>query len=466
VQTGHPTTVLAGRYALVEELGRSGTGMAWRGEDRLLGRTVTVKLIHPSLADDEVFAARLAEQVRLVASIADPGIARLLDSGEEDGIPFLVREHVEGVSARTRLALEGPMPPADAARIVESVLVALATAHGAAVLHLHLGLDDVLIEPGGRVRVTDLGIGSAVAAVRRPADAMRILGGAGPAPEQLRDGPVDARADVHAAGAVLFELLTGEPPRGRREPRRVRPTVPRALDRVVARSLAPDPGERYETAAAFAAALREAAADDRQRSRPGHRWMSAWLAVPLAIVAVAAAVIVAGVLVGPLEVGGPLGIRPAEEEAPASIAPSSPARPLRPAGVLVADPFGTGGENDDAAPLAIDGDPTTAWRSENYFDDTLNNKPGVGLVFDLGQSRDVLGFLLSTPHPGFEFHVAVGDDPATLVDAIGPAHVAAAETEGTLVGSGRYVLVWITSVVPVEDGNRAEVAEFRAMIDA
>jgi putative peptidoglycan lipid II flippase len=181
---------------------------------------------------------------------------------------------------------------------------------------------------------------------------------------------------------------------------------------------------------------------------------------------VAAAVIVAGLVIGPLEVGGPLGIRAAEEpEATPEHAATSP-RPLVPVAVTAIDPFGTGGENDDAAPLALDGDLTTAWRSENYFDDTLNNKPGVGLLFDLGESRDLTGFHLSAPHPGYEFHLAVGDDPDALVDGIGPAFVAQGETVGELLGSGRYVLVWITSVVPTPDGNRAEIAEFSVTIDA
>ncbi len=126
-------------------------------------------------------------------------------------------------------------------------------------------------------------------------------------------------------------------------------------------------------------------------------------------------------------------------------------------------PPGDGSENGSTAPLTLDGDPATAWRSENYFDGRLN-KPGVGLVFDLGEARDVVGFRLSTPHPGFVFQVAVGDDPEALVAGIGEPITAGAETRGTLEGSGRYVLVWITTVVPVEDGNRAEIAEFRALV--
>ncbi|MGZ8612898.1 MAG: serine/threonine-protein kinase, partial [Actinomycetota bacterium] len=229
MQTERPATVLANRYALREELGRSGTGMVWRADDILLDRVVTVKLIHPSLADDPAFAKHLAEEARRVASLAAPGIARLLDSGRQDGVPYLVREHVEGESARDRLDAGGPFAPREASRIATEVLEALGPAHGAGVLHLHLELDDVLLTPDDGVRVTDLGIGPAVSATGDPADAARLLGGDGLAPEQSAGGAVDRRTDVFAVGAVLFELLTGEPPRGRRSPRDVRPRVPRSL---------------------------------------------------------------------------------------------------------------------------------------------------------------------------------------------------------------------------------------------
>ncbi|MGH2635389.1 MAG: serine/threonine-protein kinase, partial [Actinomycetota bacterium] len=246
MQTRPPATVLAGRYALEEELGRSGTGMAWRAEDRLLGRTVTIKLVHPGLGDDPAFAGRLADEARRVASLSATGLARLLDSGEEQGLPFLVREHVEGVSARSRLERTGPLAPEVASRIAIAALEALALAHDAGVLHLHLQIDDVLVTPDGDVFVTDLAVGPAVTATRSPAEAAQLLGGDGLAPEQSETGVVDERTDVFAVGAILFELLTGEPPARRRSPRQVRPSVPRALDRVVSRALAPAPAERFD----------------------------------------------------------------------------------------------------------------------------------------------------------------------------------------------------------------------------
>jgi hypothetical protein len=468
VQTRRPITVLAGRYALEQELGRSGTGMAWRAEDRLLGRTVTVKVIHPSLGDDPAFAHRLAEEARKVASLSAPGIARLLDTGEQDGVPFLVREHIEGASARTRLDREGPLPAGEAVWIAAQVLEALSPAHGAGILHLNLGLEDVLLTPQGRVRVTDLGIGSALTA-SRPADAIRLLGRRSLSPEQAAAQPLDERTDIFAVGAMLFELLTGQAPEGRRSARELRPSVPRSLDRVVGRALADDPAERFANVHAFASALEISAAERADADEPGRRgwlprWLGTWLAVPLTIALVAATVIVLGLSFGRLEVGGPLGIRAAADPSPSAQRRPSPGT-VTPASAFTFDPFGDDSENDSNVALAIDGDRSTSWRSENYFDGSLH-KDGVGVVFDLGERRDVSGFLLRTANPGFLFHVAVGDDRDELIVALGEANTAQEETRGALTGSGRYVLVWITTVVQTDDGNRAEIAEFRVVVEA
>lgn len=468
MQTRRPVSVLADRYALEEELGRSATGMVWRATDTLLQRAVAVKLLRPELGDDPAFAGSLREQVRRVASLPAPPLARLLDTGEQDGVVFLVREHVDGVSARALLDAEGPRPAREAARIARRVLEGLSRAHAAGVLHLDLQPEDVLVTPDGDVRLTDLGIGAALHGSRTPAEVARLLGGEDLPPEQ-RSGPVDQRTDVFAVGVLLFELLTGQPPRGRTSARRLRPEIPRALDRVIARALASAPEGRFPDAASFAAALEPFAREPSELEPPApppaahrERWVRAWLAAPLLVAVVAAAAIGAGLWLGRLEVGGPLGIRPARDE-PAAGPPAGSAAPapveIRPVGVSALDPFGDGHEHDANLGLAVDGDETSAWRSENYFDGRLN-KPGVGLVFDLGGTVEVTGFRLTTPHPGYTIRLAVGDDPDALPDRVGEPIATTARTAASLEGSGRYVLVWITSVVPTGNGDRAVVAEF------
>jgi hypothetical protein len=456
-----PAHVLAGRYALEEELGRSRTGMVWRSQDPLLRRSVAVKLIHPRLAEDPGFARALAREARRVAGLSERGIACLLDTGEQDGVIYLVREYAPGSSLRDRLDTAGPATPSETVRIGVAALRALAEAHDRGVLHLALDLDDVIVGDDDRVCLIDFGIGAAVAS-SRPAEATTLLGDEYLAPEQAAGAEPDVRTDVYAVASLLFELVTSEPPRGRTCARTVRADVPRALERVLARALDPDPQRRFPDARTFADALSSSVETEAVDASDEGRATSlfTWIGVPLVVAGLAILAIALGLWMGKLEVGGPLGIRAAPDEpAAVEVAPT----PIRPASVGVIDPFGDGDEHSSNAVLADDGDLQTAWRSENYFDGELG-KPGFGLMLDLGERREVLGLRLWTPHPGFRFRLSIGDDPEALVDEAGGEVTSTSLSRVSLRGAGRYVLVWITSVVPVDDGIRAEVAEVRVVV--
>jgi len=459
-QTTEPAPVLVGRYALEEELGRSRTGMVWRSQDPLLRRSVAVKLIHPRLADDPGFAQAFRDEARHVAVLSAPGVARLLDTGEQDGVIYLVREYAAGSSLRVRLDEGGAASPSETVRIGAAALRALAEAHECGVLHLALDADDVIVGDDGRVCLIDFGIGAAIAA-SRPRDAADLLGDEHLAPEQIAGDGTDARTDLYAVASLLFGSLTGEPPRGRTSARGIRPEVPRALDRVLARALDPAPDRRFPSARSFADALERSVDADVVDADGGRTaGLFTFIGVPLIVVGIAVAAITLGLWLGELEVGGPLGIRAAPDE-PAS-AEASPI-PVSPATVDVLDPFGDGEELSSNVGLANDGDVQTAWRSENYFDGELG-KPGIGLLLDLGERSEVLGLRLWTPHPGFRFGVAIGDDPDALIDEVGDEVTSTSFSRVPLRGIGRYVLVWITSVVPVDDGIRAEVGEVRVLV--
>jgi serine/threonine-protein kinase len=466
VRTERPVETLADRYTLEEEIGRSGTGMVWRAVDAILQRTVAVKILRPSLADDPAFAERLAAETGAAAGIGHAGLVRVLDSGAERGITFLVREHVDGESLRTRLSRTGPLVPGEAARIGREILSALSTAHAAGLLHLDVKPENVLLAADGGVRLADLGLGAAVRACRTPDEAAETLGGSPTAPElHDRFGHPDPRTDVFLSGALLFEALTGRPAAGVRSPRSVRPDVPAALDAAVARALAPDPAERFPDADAFAEALHavpdEPTAAAAREGVGGHA-IRAWVLVPVVVFLAAALAIALGLWLGRLELGGPLGVRAADEgPSPSPREPRATAIAIR--SISTFDPFGDGSENDSGVGDATDGDTATAWRSENYFDGELR-KPGVGLLLDLGRPREVTGFRLETPHPGWAFALVVGDDPITLAEAADPAFTASETMRGTIEpATGRYLLLWIVSVVDTGDGNRAEVAELQVV---
>lgn len=444
----------------------------------VLDRRVVVKLLRPELAEDPGFAERLAERLRAVALVSHPGLARLLDTGREDGVEFIVREYVDGGSLRDLLGSEGRMPVDQAARVVGSVLDVLAASHEAGVLHLDLKPENVLIGADGTVRVSDPVIAHASVGTGW-SQKVAIEGDRPIPPEQRSGGPIDSRTDAWGAGALLFELLTGEPPRYGRPvtPRSIRRDTPRELDAAVARALSPEPEDRFASAQDFGEALRriagvehakapgvwrsgEGVSGARPAAPPRRSVFRTWLAMPLLIALVTAGSVGAGLWLGELELGGPVGIRVKREE----VVSSTPAARLaRFASVETFDPFGDGRENDSGLAFAADEDETTAWRSENYFDGRLN-KPGVGLLFDLGVERTVTGFRLTSPHPGFDFTVVVGNDPEAMADSARATFTASSDTRESIEPvTGRYVLLWITTVVATGDGNRADVAEFRVV---
>ena len=469
MRTEQPPTVLAGRYALEQELGTSGTGTSWSATDTVLDRRVVVKLISPELARDPAFAERLDLELRMVALAAHRGLARLLDTGKNDGIPFVVREYVEGDSARAVITRDGNVPVEQGAGLVRGALHAIAAAHEAGVLHLDLKPENVFQCMDGTIRVCDLGFGEAVVRSMPTHEAIEILQPAPIAPEAAAGAPPDVRTDVWAAGALLYELLTGRAPAdGDASPRDHRPDVTRKLDDVVRRALAPEPDDRFATAGEFGAALHDVAGVATERAAapappapppPRLSTFRTWLAVPLLVVVIAASALGVGLWLGKLQLGGPVGIRfgPSEETpAPATrVVPFSTVAPV--------DPYGDDHENDSGMGLVRDGDPLTVWKSENYFDGTLN-KPGVGMLFDLGSPQTVTGFRLQTPYPGYRFAVVVGDDLRAMITSAHPTFKAAADMRESIEpATGQYVLLWITTVVPTDDGNRAEVSEFRVV---
>ena len=178
--------------------------------------------------------------------------------------------------------------------------------------------------------------------------------------------------------------------------------------------------------------------------------------IPLIAVLVAGVVIAVGFLVGALQVGGPLGIQPKEKVATTI---------LKPTQVTAFDPLGDGQESNDLVPLATDGNPQTFWETENYRQlDLGGTKPGVGLLFALGKPVTVTGFRLITPFPGYHFQIRVGGNPTGLENKPGPAFTAQGHMHGDITPlKGRFVLLWITDVVPTNSGNRATVAEFKVL---
>jgi serine/threonine-protein kinase len=456
VKTQRERGILANRYLPQAFLDDSPVGAAWLSTDTVLNRTVTVTLVDADLAADERARQALFANARALAAAPASHLVRILDAGMDGDHPFLVTERVADDNLADVLERDGPLPAGRAADVVADVLEGMAEAHAVGVLHLDPSPVNVVFDDEGRTRLRNAGVAPALAAGSRD-DASATSG----PPE----GPVaDARGDVWCAGALLLTALTTRAPTDpAREAKRAH--APRSIRAVLARALADDPDQRFTDAPSMASALRAASAGAMPRSDAGRgraHVFRTWIAVPLLVVLVVTGVVASGLWLGRLEIGGPVGIRLHEAEPSRD---ASAAAPLGVAGVTILDPYGDGHENDDALAYAADGDPATVWRSENYFDGSLN-KAGLGLVLDLGAEATVTGFRLQTPTPGFTFSVLIGDDPSALIGDTGGATSYVAPQAERALGqtAGRYVVIWITSVVETDDGaNRAEISDVRIL---
>jgi serine/threonine protein kinase len=460
VKTEHEPAILANRYVLETLLDRTSVGMVWLANDTVLDRHVTVTLVDPRVGGDDASRDRLFANTRALATATAGHLVRLLDAGVDHDVPYLVTERVVGDTLAEILERDGPLGAERAAAIVADVLDGLSEAHAVGVLHLDPSPANVVVDDDGRGRLRNVGIADAVRCASTGTDAR----GAGIPPD---GDPLDVRSDVWCAGRLLVTALTGRGPFDAEHDGVERIRAPRSIRSVAARALAADPDERFPDARSMAAALRAASGTHPARagttvsgaSRPAV--FRTWFAVPLLVAVIVVAVVATGVWLGRFEIGGPVGIRLREEPSPSR---SGAAQQLTVAAVWVVDPPpGDGQENDDKLPAAIDGDPATVWRSENYFDGSLN-KDGIGLVLDLGGEATVTGFRLDTPAPGFSFSMLVGDDDRTLLqEARDAASYTAPDAErGLEPRTGRYVLIWITSVVPTTDGaHRAEISDIR-----
>ena len=386
-------------------------GTVWRGEDPLLARSVAVKTLDPRLAEDDDLRARFRREAVAAAAVAHPNIVATYDTGEDDGVAYIVMELVEGATLRQAIDLHGALPPARAADIAAQVADALAAAHARGLVHRDVKPSNVLVQLDGRVKVTDFGI--AKAADQSAEELTRtgsVMGTAKYlAPEQLEGQPVDERADVYSLGLVLFEMLAGQTPFGAEteiatavarltsQPPRLgdlRPHVAPGLAHVVDRALERNPEDRWPNAASmrdalapFRVAVPERGADAtmpvaRPRPQP-----SAAAAVPAAAhpviisdgVGVGARVLAWVVALALGLGGGYAGFVLATDSKTTTKTPAPAAGPavLKIATVTTFDPQGdNGSEHPDEAKLAIDHDVATFWTTESYRQANVGGKAG------------------------------------------------------------------------------------------
>ncbi|WP_344244675.1 protein kinase domain-containing protein [Actinocorallia libanotica] len=267
--------VLAGRYALEEELGRGGMGVVHRATDLELGRGVAVKLLPGQFVRQPGFLARFQREARLAAALSHPHIAVVHDIGQDDDTPYLVMELVAG-RTMTEAAGGAAMAPERVASVADGVLDALEHCHARGIVHRDIKPSNIMLDESGtrsRVKVMDFGIARLLSdtATRLTASGMLIGTPAYLSPEQAEGKDTLPASDLYSLGCVLYELLTGRPPftgdsptvvllghlqRTPEPPSALRPGLAPEWDGIVMTALAKAPEDRYASAAAMRAALR------------------------------------------------------------------------------------------------------------------------------------------------------------------------------------------------------------------
>jgi serine/threonine protein kinase len=260
-------SVIAG-HRLERLVGRGGMGVVYEAVDESLDRTVALKLIAPELAAEPGFRERFMIESRIAASLDHPNVVPIFRAGEEDGVLFLAMRFVSGDDLRTLVDRDGPLAPANAGAVIAQVAAALAAAHARGLVHRDVKPANVLVTADGHCYLTDFGLVKDLAAtgVTRTGEVLGTLDYV--APERIQGGETGPWTDVYALGCVLFFVLTGRVVFPLEEPERKlwahisepppSASASPAVDAVLARALAKDPRERYESAPAFAAALQQA----------------------------------------------------------------------------------------------------------------------------------------------------------------------------------------------------------------
>src|SRR5213080_3683566 len=263
---------LADRYTIERELGSGGMATVYLAADLKHHRRVAIKVLKPELAA-ALGPDRFLREIETAARLNHPHILPLHDSGQAGGSLYYVMPYIEGESLRERLEREGPLPLEDALRITRDVTSALSYAHGHDVVHRDIKPENILLS-GGEAVVADFGIARAItaAAAGTLTETGIAIGTPGyMSPEQATESErLDGRSDIYSLGCMLYEMLAGEPPytganarsviaKQLTDPvpsvRRLRDTIPPAIDGAVSKALAKAPADRFVTAAQFAEAL-------------------------------------------------------------------------------------------------------------------------------------------------------------------------------------------------------------------
>lgn len=263
--------MLLGKYEIQEVLGRGGFGTVYKGYDKVLDRTVAVKVLHPNLVNDPTFLARFQREAQIAAKLDHPNIVPVYDFGEAEGHYYIVMGYMPGGSLKDRLSSEGPSEKSLALSYISQIGEGLDFAHSRNVIHRDLKPGNILFDERGKVRVSDMGFAKLLHS--DTSMSMTVSGGivgtpAYMAPEIWNGKPATAATDVYSVACILVEMLIGSPlfegettpmiMKQHFEPLNLPEGLPEEWKPVFEAALAKEPENRLSTMADFVEALRYA----------------------------------------------------------------------------------------------------------------------------------------------------------------------------------------------------------------
>ncbi len=295
----HPGSTFAGRYQVLEEIGRGGMGSVYRVLDQEIDEKIALKVLNPEIAADSRTIERFRNELKTARQISHKNVCRMYHFGRDEGLDYITMEFVQGEDLKSMIRMMGRLSPGRAVSIARQVCEGLAEAHGLGVIHRDLKPQNIMIDRDGHVKVMDFGIARTLKTEGMTSPGMVVGTPRYMSPEQTEGKDVDERSDIYALGIILYEMLTGRVPfegdspldiavkqriEAPPDPKKINPEIPETLNRLILRCLAKDKGRRYPNAQALAAELSEIAAGipDYEKYIPQRRPRAATLTMAIA----------------------------------------------------------------------------------------------------------------------------------------------------------------------------------------